>query len=436
MAPDIMVLYFQCTTLHPRLAILTETLSTVLDDLFHAFLLYAMLMLLMAAMANWRFGDSRDDFESLGHALGTQVQMMLGGDFPADWQQDAEMTIWTLVFFILLMVFMLNFLLAIIVDGYVKVAKALEEQETEGNFFSDVAASIHSAYLRWANGWPNLRLLAEWMVDSLHERSVCFQDLQQRMPRELAFGRAASRSAVSPAEAETADSEGAHLKRRQGHDGEGKGRQVSIVAFIRHYGMFDCLLEPDEGDKLFEQILQAAHGRVDLSGTMSKGKEQIAAARLLFRKKTVAASSSLLSAMGSSKHVQRVMDGDGYEASASHGGKLDLKQEESTVVHRLASTSVHAIVPATAPASRVTADSDLSFNADDGLPEDSAKPLDDLDQILQQVEQGQASNSTPTGISIGASFGLLADDEFQGREKAAHLSGSPARRSSPDLHHG
>lgn len=85
----------QCTTLHPRLAILTETLVTVLEDLFHAFLLFGMLMLLMASMANWRFGDSRDEFGSLGHCLGTQVQMMLGGDFPLDWQQDPEITVWT-----------------------------------------------------------------------------------------------------------------------------------------------------------------------------------------------------------------------------------------------------------------------------------------------------------------------------------------------------
>jgi len=434
------VLNAQCTTLHPRLAILTETLSTVLDDLFHAFLLYAMLMLLMAAMANWRFGDSRDDFESLGHALGTQVQMMLGGDFPADWQQDAEITIWTLVFFILLMVFMLNFLLAIIVDGYVKVAKALEEQETEGNFFSDVAASIHSAYLRWAKGWPSLQLLAEWMADSLIERSVCFQDLEQLFSRDLAFSSSASRSAVCPAEAEAAV--GAHLKRQgQGHHGEAKAKKMSIIAFIQHYGMFDCLLEPDEGDKLFEQILLAAHGRVDLLGTMPRGKDEMAAARaarLLFRKGSVAPSSDLLSGMGSSKHVPRVMDGNGSDqASASNGGEHDVKHEESTVVHRPASTSVHAIAPAADPGSRVTADSDLVFDADDGLPEDSAKPLDDLDQILQQVEQGQASNSTPAGIvSVGASFGLPADDECQGWVKALHVSGSPARRSSPALSPG
>ena len=94
----------QCTNLHPRLSILTRTLSNTMEDLFHAFLLFIMLSLLMASMAAWRFGDTREEFRSIGIALGTEMQMMLSGEFPPDWQTEWELTVYTMVFFVLLMV--------------------------------------------------------------------------------------------------------------------------------------------------------------------------------------------------------------------------------------------------------------------------------------------------------------------------------------------
>lgn len=167
---------------------------------------------------------------------------------------------------------MLNFLLAIIVDGYVKVAKALDEQETEDNFFSDVAASLHAAYLQRRNRWPNLRLLADFMEEEMHDKVVCYDDFLKGLPPHLVFGseahsqgfwRAIGRSNLQPANSDSLGPNGA------GTDSE---RRPSIVSFIQHYGRFDYLLEPDAGDALFEQIKLASRGKLDLFKAPAQGR--------------------------------------------------------------------------------------------------------------------------------------------------------------------
>ena len=175
---------------------------------------------------------------------------------------------------------MLNFLLAIIVDGYVKVAKALDEQETENDFFSDVAASVHAAYLQRRNRWPNLRLLADFMEEEMHDRIVCYGDLHKGLPPHLAFGsaahaqgfwRAIGRSNLQPPDSDSLGPNGAGID---------SAMHFSIISFIQHYGCFDCLLEPDEGDALFEQI-KLASGKLKLFSSGYKAPAQGRAVSLL-----------------------------------------------------------------------------------------------------------------------------------------------------------
>jgi len=52
----------QCTSVHPRLALLTGTLANAADDLWHTAILTCILMLCFAGIGTWRFGNTRDDF--------------------------------------------------------------------------------------------------------------------------------------------------------------------------------------------------------------------------------------------------------------------------------------------------------------------------------------------------------------------------------------
>ena len=56
-----------CTSVHPRLALLTGTMANALDDLFHTAILTCVLMLCFAGIGTWRFGSEYEqyaDFET------------------------------------------------------------------------------------------------------------------------------------------------------------------------------------------------------------------------------------------------------------------------------------------------------------------------------------------------------------------------------------
>lgn len=67
----------QCTSLHPRLALLTGTLIKAADDLWHATLLIVMLMCCFASIATWRFGSQRPDFATFELSMQTQFMVPL-----------------------------------------------------------------------------------------------------------------------------------------------------------------------------------------------------------------------------------------------------------------------------------------------------------------------------------------------------------------------
>ena len=109
----------QCTSVHPRLAILTGTVANAADDLWHTALLTAMLMLCFAGIGTWRFGSFMEEFSSFERSLQTQFQMLFG-EFPYDWHNNAhlprELQAFTVLYLMVLFLLMLNFLLAIIVE--------------------------------------------------------------------------------------------------------------------------------------------------------------------------------------------------------------------------------------------------------------------------------------------------------------------------------
>ena len=77
-----------------------------------------------------QFGGSRPEFQSTVHALESQFDMMLGG-LPEDFTDNLLFACYVVCFNLIVFFLLLNFLLAIIVEAYLKVKEALEEQQTE-----------------------------------------------------------------------------------------------------------------------------------------------------------------------------------------------------------------------------------------------------------------------------------------------------------------
>ena len=109
---------------HPRIAVLYKTVEVAVDDLVHFFAVFGLLYMVLAFIAMWMFGADNPKYGSLGQAVLTQYEMLLG-DMPwpeSEQVQNFMLFMTYLVLYGLIVVFiLLNFLLAIIVDSYATV---------------------------------------------------------------------------------------------------------------------------------------------------------------------------------------------------------------------------------------------------------------------------------------------------------------------------
>ena len=170
----------QFTSLHPRLAMLTGTVLNALDDLWHTAILTTLLMLSFAGLGNWRFGDRLEPFENVESTLQLEWEMLFGA-LPANWGVDKQLTrelqLWTVLYLMLVFLLILNFLLAIIVEAYMKVREGIDASETESEFFTDVYFTLDSTYRRILFGWPAPARLGEVMESWRARISVGYIDL-------------------------------------------------------------------------------------------------------------------------------------------------------------------------------------------------------------------------------------------------------------------
>ena len=133
-------------------------------------------MLCFGGIATWRFGTELAEFGTYERALQTEFEMLFGS-FPANWNQNQDLQVFVVLYLLILFVLVLNFLLAIIVEAYMRVREGIESQETEGEFFSDVLFSF-SAFVRTrASGWPRRRVLGKEILSWKAKVSVGYREL-------------------------------------------------------------------------------------------------------------------------------------------------------------------------------------------------------------------------------------------------------------------
>eukprot|EP00930_Biecheleria_cincta_P025362 TRINITY_DN18068_c1_g1_i1.p1 TRINITY_DN18068_c1_g1~~TRINITY_DN18068_c1_g1_i1.p1 ORF type:complete len:832 (-),score=112.47 TRINITY_DN18068_c1_g1_i1:560-3016(-) len=153
----------QLTSAHPRTAMLVNTFLKGLDDLWHFLLLFLLMFSAFGLLARALFGTLRREFYTLTSTFVVQFHMMLGS-IPDGFGLDAEQTIYILLFVFTMYFFVVNFLLAIIVEAYLEVKKEVQVSEVEQGFFTDVKDMLILMYMRARYGFPNAtaieRLLA------------------------------------------------------------------------------------------------------------------------------------------------------------------------------------------------------------------------------------------------------------------------------------
>ena len=155
----------QCTSLHPRLALLTGTIAKSMDDMWHSCILVVLLMGCFAGVATWRFGSYREEFADFERTMQMQFEMLFG-EFPDDWNESRDMQAYTVLYIMIMFLLIQNFLLAIIVEAYMKVREFNENMQTHQEITTDVISCLGAYVLAWGRGWPTPgqmgRLLSEW----------------------------------------------------------------------------------------------------------------------------------------------------------------------------------------------------------------------------------------------------------------------------------
>ncbi len=174
----LLIRVIQCTSIHPRLALLTGTVSKAADDFMHTALLIILIMGCFAGIGTWRFGGYRPEFATWEVTMQTQFMWMIGA-VGENWADNTDLQAFTVLFLMVMFLLVLNFVLAIIVEAYMGVRKANEECVIEMDFFSDIITTGYAYVLGTIHNWPSNRLLGLYLQGINAKFHVTFWDLHR-----------------------------------------------------------------------------------------------------------------------------------------------------------------------------------------------------------------------------------------------------------------
>lgn len=152
------IFYFDA---HPRMAVLTSTVHKAVDLMFHFFLIFGVLFTMLAFMASWLLGSNVLAFSTFAESVSSQAKMLFG-----EWIYAANADelfgamslmywLYAMTFMLILFFTLLNFFLAIILDAFIEVKEAMNDDPTEQNFFVDCWDVLYNKWMYYHRGWPH-----------------------------------------------------------------------------------------------------------------------------------------------------------------------------------------------------------------------------------------------------------------------------------------
>jgi hypothetical protein len=175
------------TSAHPRTAILVNTISESFVDLWHFLILFIILNAAFIALGMSQFAGEKTEFATISNSFETLWEMLLGsmlssGAIPSStWSHDPFLLIYLMLYNLLFFMLMLNFIIAIIVEAYMKVVKGIEEMESDQEFFTDVTSVVIVSIKSFIHRWPGHQQLISAIGDS-KMKSVDYLTLRQIFP--------------------------------------------------------------------------------------------------------------------------------------------------------------------------------------------------------------------------------------------------------------
>jgi len=169
----------QETSIHPRLSLLTGTLGYAAGHMAHALLVALIVMSSFAGIGLWRFGSSIAEFSTFSEAMAAELSLLFAPDLLEGWQDQFELTVFSIFLLFAMVLVVLNFLLAIIVESYMQVRKEIEVCLIERSFFEDLFECVHVILRGSWYRWPSAAHIAAHLAKNRVKNSVGFAELDR-----------------------------------------------------------------------------------------------------------------------------------------------------------------------------------------------------------------------------------------------------------------
>ncbi|CAK0862263.1 unnamed protein product [Prorocentrum cordatum] len=158
-------------SVHPQLGVIPNTLSLIVAQLINWIGIFVVVFLMLVMLGHWAFGEQVDDFSSVSKTLILSGNLALGNfDFAvlaSEIHETADivlLVVWESATLASVFLVLLNFLLAIVVDGY-SVVKVSSECCAANGFLIDLFKFGKVQYMYSRRGWPKRAFLLQHLME-------------------------------------------------------------------------------------------------------------------------------------------------------------------------------------------------------------------------------------------------------------------------------
>ena len=175
------------TEAHPRTALLVKTIRLGADDIMHFLILCAIIMASFVLLGIAQFGYTRPEFRDGEAGFRTLWEMMLGSMLQSGatlsqtWTHEPLLLMFQIVYVVLVFLILLNFIIAIVVEAYMKVVNDLHECTVEQSLWQDARAMAMMLTLGCVHNWPRQVELIDHLKES-KRKYVDYHLLRQLFP--------------------------------------------------------------------------------------------------------------------------------------------------------------------------------------------------------------------------------------------------------------
>mmetsp|Transcript_17844 Transcript_17844/g.32328 ORF Transcript_17844/g.32328 Transcript_17844/m.32328 type:complete len:794 (-) Transcript_17844:100-2481(-) len=188
-----LIFYFSA---HPKMGVLTATVSRAMTNIIHFLLLFGLLFLMLAFMAHWMLADHIPEFATFGDTVAAQSRMIYGEFIYASGADDLHglyvVMYWLYASTFMLVIFftLLNFFLAILVDAFGDVKASEDVLTAARGFLTDILSLVWTCAVASKHKWPKRRVLLGFFTthgakEAVRKLEAIVRGVEEEAPRPL-----------------------------------------------------------------------------------------------------------------------------------------------------------------------------------------------------------------------------------------------------------